>query len=370
MKYYRLNNIHKKAPEAKYYMIFGERSNGKTYSVIEHALIDFIKTGNQLAIIRRWLEDIRGKSGANMLNNLVCNEKGVNTVKKLTKGQYDNIVYRSRQWFLARYDEELDKMILDSKPFGFAFSIAGYEHDKSSAYPGVKTILFDEFMTKGAYLPDEFVSFHMVISTIVRSLAKAKIYMCANTVSMYNPYFKEMGITHARQMKPGDIDVYNYGNSKLVVAVEYSDSPNKAGKPSDVYFAFDNPKLKMITSGEWLTDLYPHLTITYENKHILFTYFIIFEEHILQCEIISKENNIFTYIHKKTTPIKDENKDIVYQLQPAERRNYYTNLLQPADELSKRITYFFKANKVFYQSNDIGEIMNNYLIQCRRSIIK
>lgn len=370
MKYYRLTNIMKKAPKAQYYMVFGERSNGKTYSVIELGLKNFLSTGKQFAIVRRWKEDIVGKNGASMLNNLVLNEKGVNTVKKLTKGKYDNIVYRSRRWYLAYYDSDLDRMVLNEKPIAYAFAITDYEHDKSSSYPEITTILFDEFMTKGNYLPDEFIFFQQVISTIVRGRDNVTVFMCANTVSMYNPYFSEMGLIHARQMKPGDIEIYKYGDSKLEVAVEYSDSPNKAGKPSDVYFAFNNPKLKMITNGLWQIDIYPHIQANFEKKHILFTYFVVFEEYILQCEIVSKDNLLFTYVHVKTTPIKDNTKDIIYQLQPVEERNYYTNLLYPCDDLSKKITYFYKANKVFYQSNDIGEVMNNYLNQCKKSIMK
>ena len=367
MKYYRLNNIHRACPNATYYMIFGERSNGKTYAVIEKAMIDFVKTGKQFAIIRRWSEDIKGSKGASMLDNLICNQKGVNTVKKLTKGKFDAIVYRSRQWFLAYMDPELNKMILDNKPCAYAFALTEYEHYKGNSYPKVKTILFDEFMTKESYIPDEFINFNQVLSTIIRSSDDVTIYMCANTVSLYCPYFKEMGITNVRRMKPGDIDLYNYGNSELKVAVEYTEA-EKEGKPSDKYFAFDNPKLKMITEGKWQIDIYPHIRSTFKKKDILFTYFVIVEEHILQCEIVNTNNMLFTYVHKKTSEIKDYNKDVIFKVKPDQNRNIYTNLIYPVDELTKKITFFYRANKVFYQSNDIGEIMNHYLNTCRKVI--
>ena len=33
-KFYDIKNVIKQVPDAKYYVVFGERSNGKTYSMI------------------------------------------------------------------------------------------------------------------------------------------------------------------------------------------------------------------------------------------------------------------------------------------------------------------------------------------------
>ena len=55
MKYYSLKKI--LSHKATYNMIIGERSNGKTFAVHEHALKKFWKDGSQLAVIRRWQDD-------------------------------------------------------------------------------------------------------------------------------------------------------------------------------------------------------------------------------------------------------------------------------------------------------------------------
>ena len=346
-------------------MIFGERSNGKSYAVQEYGLRKFLQTGEQMGVIRRWREDFRGKRGAMMFANLECNGYGKNVIKELSGGQYDRIVYNSSRWYLAYFDEGAQKNIINDKPFAYAFPLSEMEHDKSTSYPDITTVLFDEFMTRGTYINggEEFVLFMNCLSTIIRDRDNVKIFMCANTISKYCPYFNEMGLKHVRQMKRGDIDLYKYGDSGLTVAVEYSDSPNKQ-KASDVYFAFDNDKLKMITGGAWELDIYPHLTMDYDKKDIVFSYFIIFEEHTLQADVIIGSNTSFTYIHLKTTPIKDEDKDIVFFLTPNERHNWYSNILLPCNDITKRIYTFFRANKVFYQSNDIGELMSQYLVQC------
>ena len=70
-KFYSLKNI--LAKKAQYNIIFGERSNGKTYSVLKYGLQKFCETGEQTAIIRRWGDDFKGKRGESMFNALVSN---------------------------------------------------------------------------------------------------------------------------------------------------------------------------------------------------------------------------------------------------------------------------------------------------------
>lgn len=368
MKYYSLANILKR--NCRYNLIYGERSAGKTYAILEYGLMRYLKTGEQMAIIRRFREDFRGKRGQAYFDTLALNGKGENVIKKLSKGRYDRIIYNSSRWYLAYWDEDTQKNVLNEEPFAYAFALTEMEHDKGNSYMRTTTIFMDEFITRGAYLPDEFILFMNCLSTIIRSRGdeSIKIFMAANTVAAgkYNPYFKEMGLNHVDQMKKGDIDVYEFGDSGLRVAVEYTDSPNKRGKPSDVFFAFNNDKLRMITGGSWEIDIHPHLIKDLDKRDIVFSYFIVFEDKILQADIVINDVDKYTYIHEKTTPIKNPDSDVVFELTPNQKHNYYVSLLIPVNDITKKIITFFKANKVFYQSNEVGEIVNQYLNQCTK----
>lgn len=359
-KFYSLKTILSK--DAQYNIIFGERSNGKTYSVLKYGLEKFCKTGEQTAIVRRWSEDFKGKRGATMYQSLVNNHE----IEKLTDGKWSDVYYYSGRWYLCKYNEKDERALLE-KPIAYGFSLGSMEHDKSTSYPEITTILFDEFLTRTMYLPDEFVLFMNVLSTIIRHRKNVKIFMLGNTVNKYCPYFNEMGLRHIKDMNVGDIDIYTYGNSDLKVAVEYC-KPNKQGKESDTYFAFDNPKLNMITGGAWEVNIYPHCPIKYAPKDIKFTYFIIFDGEILQCEIIMKDNNNFTFIHRKTSPIKDIEKDLVYSTEYKPLPNWKRKINKPTTELEKKIALYFAKDKVFYQDNDVGEIVRNYLLWCGKEV--
>lgn len=358
-KFYTLDNI--LTHNADYNVIYGERSNGKTTAVLHYALEDYINSGyvNQLAIVRRWEEDFKGKNGQQMYENIVA----LGWIEQLTKGRYNSVYYWSQRWYLCYYDEYGNKKEQEENPFALGFSITSEEHYKSTSYPNIKTVLFDEFITRQYYLPEEFVKFQNLLSTIIRLRTDVKIFMCGNTINKFCPYFAEMGLTGIKNQRRGTIDVYTYGESSLRVAVEYSDFPSKK-KASNKYFAFGNPKLEMITNGGWEIDIYPHLPQKYKPKDVQYRFYITFDNEILEGEIICVNDVMFLYIHRKTTPVREKTEWLVYQQTPDYRRNYRTNILKPYGRVDKYIKMLIDTKKIFYQDNEVGEIMNNYMKWC------
>ena len=211
-----------------------------------------------------------------------------------------------------------------------------------------------------------------VISTIVRHKTEVhgqpvQIFLCGNTVNKYScPYFNEMGLNHVKQMQPGAIDVYTYGDNPkkiLRVAVEYV-KPMKQGKESDKYFAFDNPKLNMITGGAWEINIYPHCPCKIRPKDVLFTYYIVFDGEVLTCQVVQSDNLFFTFIYHKTTELKELDDDLIFTTDFDARPNFRRKITKPRSELERKLAEFFVKDKIFYDSNETGEIVRNYLIWC------
>lgn len=352
---------------AHYNMIIGERSNGKTYSVLQLIIKTYAKTGKQGAYLRRMREDFVGKRGAELFRPLVENGE----ISKLTNREWEDVYYYSGRWYFCKYHTtekgKTDRMV-DEQPFCYGFAIASMEHEKGTGYPNITTICFDEFITRMGYLRDEFVLFMNTLSTIIRRRNDVKIFMLGNTVNKYCPYFDEMGLRHVKDMRQGDIDVYqlkHVNGQVLKIAVEYC-KPSTKGKKSDFYFAFDNSRISMITNGIWEIDLYPHCPYKYRPKDILFTYFIKFDRELLQCEIVQVEDTMFTFIHRKTTPLKDVEHDLIYSREHSARPNWSRRITHPRNNIERRILSFFQDEKVFYQDNEVGEVVRNYMLWCKK----
>ena len=363
-KYVDMDKI--KKIEADYKLLIGQRSNGKTTGCLDIILEDYVKHKKQGAIIRRYDTDFTGGRGDAMFRGLVS----MGRVYDLTGGAWTDILYKSRRWYLCKYDEELDKIITDTDPLAYAFSISGSGHDKSTSYPGIKNILFDEFLARqGEYLPDEFVRFMNLLSTIIRGNDGVTIYMCGNTVSKYSPYYNEMGLHRIKSMQPGDIDLYTYGDSKLRVAVYFTDRVSST-KTSEKYFAFNNPKLSMITGkGDvWEIGIHPRSPVKYRPADVRFRFVIVWDNEYYLCEIVKKDNYTWVQVSRKTTPIKDPDKTLVYTPTPSMSKNYRRNILRPTSQRDKIIAQFFASGKVAYQDNNVGEAIAAYLAWCGKKI--
>ena len=364
-EYYTLAPILRE--KAHYNIIIGERSNGKTYSVLQKIVTDYAREGNQAALLRRMQEDFIGKRGAGLFEPLIDNGE----IEKATNGVWTSVYYYASRWFLCKYEEDKKgntERITDTQPFMYGFALSQMEHEKGTGYPNVKTIVFDEFITRMAYLRDEFVLFMNTLSTIIRSRDDVTIFMLGNTVNKYCPYFDEMGLRHIKDMKQGEIDVYQLKHASgkiLKVAVEYC-KPFEKGKKSDFYFAFDNQKLEMITTGVWEIDIYPHCPYHYKPKNILFTYFIEFDSELLQCEVVQVDGVCFTFIHRKTTPLRHPDTDLVFTTRYDARPNYRRKLTKPRLDIERKIVEFYTTDKIFYQDNEVGEIVRNYLLWCNK----
>lgn len=359
-----LKPMFKVCPSAQYYIMVGQRSNGKTFAVLEQFIDNWWGSDETMSngVIRRWDEDFNKSKGDQFFENFIHNEKRGNILASKTNNKYNAVVFYKRAWWAICIDAEGNETKRSSVPIAVAFAISLETHYKSASYPRIKDILLDEMIAR-TYLVGEFISFLNLISTIVRLRDDIRIFMCGNTLSGYCPYIAEMGLKNIRSMKQGEINLYKYGkNEQMKIVVYMTDSITKKGKPSDVYFCFDNPEVKMITGESvWELAVYPHLNVKYKPMHIKLNYFIQFDGETFHCEIINIEKSWFTYIHRKTTPLKDEDKDIVFKQEPDIRQNFRRRLTKPTDKLGKFIAYFYASDKVFYQDNEVGDMVNQYI---------
>lgn len=361
-KFYSSEDIDEK--NAHYNVIFGERSNGKTTTILEKILKNWIENKEQGAYIRRYDDEIIGNKGEQVWSS-IANERDL--VSKWTDGEYQTIQYYGRKWYLAKWDEKLSRYVKQSQPFCYAFGINTAESYKGTSFPGITTILYDEFISRHRYLRDEFVEFTNLLSTIIRQRDTVKVYMLGNTVNPYNPYFDEMGLHNARKMEQDTIDVYEFRTGEeeedarvLTVAVEYTGT-NERGKKSDTYFAFNNPKLSMITTGAWELPLYPHAPYPIKPMDILEVFFVKFKDELIQGNIVLKDDDLFIYFHKKTTPMKDDIK-LFYSLDFSPKLNHGISLTSGfRNKLATRIGQLIHNNLVYFQDNQVGEIIRNYM---------
>lgn len=252
IKWYRLDEILKN--NSQYYIIMGERSNGKTYATLQYLIDEFFKNGKKFAYIKRYEEDIKSKYMEDVFTHL---DKYI-----LDTYQHHIKFYRGK-WYV--YEDGLDGKIADCTQCGYAFSIVLVNRTKGTSYPEVDNIVFEEFMSIDCnYINDELNLFLNLVSTIVRNRTSPKVFMLANTISKYSPYTAALGLKVHRQAK-GSIINKTYTdesgfNTKFTIerTSNINVFDNKDNVNKTVYNIFGNSGVgRMITTGDFEVHAYP-----------------------------------------------------------------------------------------------------------------
>lgn len=98
--HYSIDNIDKE--NADFNIIFGEKSNGKSYQVKHKKAVEhYLETGNRFILLRRWREDI---------SNLWIEQYFADVdVVKLTNGKYNCITQWRKVLYFSVYNAETGK---------------------------------------------------------------------------------------------------------------------------------------------------------------------------------------------------------------------------------------------------------------------
>lgn len=345
---------------AIYRMIIGQRSNGKTYRVCKHIVEDYINEGKRGAYIRRYEESITPKNLQSLFN------PHLQLIWELSEHKWNSIFYRAKEFRLCAIDSEGKIIAKDDTAFCITAAINTSENTKGEDRGEVYTIVFDEFMTRSGYLNNEFVRFMNLLSTLIRDRESAVIYMLANTVNKYCPYFAEMGLKNIDKLAQGEIAVYTYGSSDLTVAVELCDEVQATKQTASKYFAFDNPQLQMITRGAWEFQIYPRAPYKILPEDIVLKFYIQFAEQLLACEVVHSTlkqycNDVFIFVHPQTKDINVDDFTIMYVSDFSSCRMHVRFLKDQPTEGHKLIYSLIQRKAVCFSDNDTGEVFRNWL---------
>lgn len=357
-KYTDIRTRRKANPDCSYLILFGERANGKTYSALDMMLEDYTTKKWESIYLRRYREDI---TATEMKDLFEAHEKN-NRILTWTNGKFSRVFLKSSRFYLANMDDS-GQWILDDRPFARVMCLTSYQRYQGKPYPFVNNIIFDEFMTRKGYLPNEFAMFRSIVSSVFRDeRPDGKVYMLANTVNKSCPYFTEMGLNHVYDMEQGASEIYTYGKSGLKVYVEYIESSQKyGGKETDRFFAFGRPDVNMITTGAWEMAIYPRLPDGYEpaRKDIILWFFIRFENWTIAGRIISTKEGDYIWFTPWTSTLNDT--DYVYTDKADIRDTWKMALTKQSDKLSVTICKMIRQNQCFFANNETGEVLRNYL---------
>lgn len=284
----------------QYLILLGQRSNGKSYAVKERAVINAYKEGREFIYLRRYDEDIKDYNTELYFDDLRIHE--------LTNGEYDTIMIYRKRIYLGNNatvdDEGKETPAVRGKCIGYVQSLNKAERSKSLSFGRCDTIIYEEFITDGAYLSGEVDRLANFVSTVFRDRLGV-VCLVGNTISRICPYFSEWQLTHINKQKKGSVDIYEHdnGNGQVVkIGVYLTDS---LASVSGMFFG---RSAKMINRGEWQSGSFPHLSNSIDNYNECYTVIYKHDLNTFRLVLLSGYDNalgVTWYIEPKTTPIKE-----------------------------------------------------------------
>ena len=341
---------------AVYRIAIGARGNGKTYSWCDSILDHYFETGEASAYVRRYDEEIAPKNASALFR------PHTQKIIELSGGRFNDVQYRAKEFRLCYTDDEGHIVDKDPNPFCFTAAVNTWMTQKGQDRGTVWSLLYDEFLTRDGYLKNEFVDFMNVVSSFVRDRDNAIIYMFANTVSKFSPYWEELGIKSIETMEQGDIRVYQYGNSDLSVAIEYCPDVAATDKVASKYFAFDNPQLAMISNGKWEIMAYEHLTHSLDLDKVLFNAYIEFDGKVLCMNVVLNGTELYGFIHPQTKEVKYTTTSILYTSRATLERCHVHFLKDCPTRAHEIVKNLILKKALFFATNECGETFRAWLI--------
>lgn len=325
----------------------GQRSNGKSFFWLGICVIEFFEFGYQIGYVRRQKEEVTNAGIEEYFSD-------VNFLKWLKENYgFDGVIQKEKKLYFYACDDE-GKIIKEQNTlFGKAFSLSTARNNKSLHYDLIENIIFEEFITDGAYLtsPPEWKRWNNLMSTIFRD-RKGRVILIGNTIERNCPYFREMGV-NILKLKQGTTTKFKSPDN-IDFIVEYTGyNPNKKNQ------MFVGQSAKQINKGEWDSNIYPHLFVELDTVEKIYKFYYCYNEFCFKCECFIYEDKKFIFVR----PYDKE--DLEY--------NYYDDIFEKGFHFEtnyfnyckknrhKKIWDIFLNNRVVYSDNLCGTEFNNCL---------
>lgn len=330
---------------ADFNIIFGERSNGKSYACKhEKGVVKYLKTGKRFILMRRWKEEISSEKIEQYFNDV--------DVYKLTDGKYNCIIVYRKILYLANYDMDTGKTTKGEK-IGYVVALSTEQNYAGASYLDVEDIIFEEFMVRDRpYLHDEPSKLMNFYCTVDRKRCTTRLWLVGNSISKVCPYFEEWGLKAVfRSMKQGDIRVIEESASDddiVKIAVEFCESTGASshtiGKHS-----------KMLNDGSWQTDPQPHLPHSYNEYDLRYRIGFSFKGFKFIGEnLVDKDGANIWFIY----PYENEFKDNLIVISDEVRTNkYYQRDIYNVtikNPVLHMILDTFRETNIFYATDSCG----------------
>ena len=153
----------------------------------------------------------------------------------------------------------------------------------------------------------------------------------------------------------------------MKLAIEYCSTSTTTKEVNDSFFAFENAQLAVIKSGAWEMAQYPRPPYKIFPDDIKYRFYLEFGGELLCGEIVNpidKRHNtdLFIFFHRQTKDIEIDNLTAFYTTKPTTSICHVRYLKDQPTDVHRLITSLIMKNHMYFATNEVGEIVRNFLM--------
>jgi len=357
IKHYNADNIINE--DADINIIYGERSNGKSYQIkhkrgviryldsVKEKIEHLITTERRFILLRRFREEITNEKIEKYFEDV--------DIEKLTDGKYNCISTYRKQIFLSSFNSEDGKIVRGEK-IGYAMALSTEQNYAGASFLDVEDIIFEEFMTRSRYLANEPTKLMNLYATIDRKRGTTKLWLIGNSISRVCPYIYEWGLHEIiSKQKQGTIEtkeIESGDGDSVKLAIEYCESTGVSSHT--IGWNKD-----MMNDGSWQSSPQPHLPKSYKCYRVVFRFIFQFQSFRFISELLQdkeEKDKICWFIYPMNDKKEIKKNQLVISdkvdINPYWQRNIYDITIN--NDNLKSLLATFREDKIFYATDLVG----------------
>lgn len=327
---------------ALFNLLLGEKSGGKSYQVKHKMAVEhFLETGQRFILLRRWKDEVKSDKIEQYFSDV--------DIEKLTDGKFNCTTFWRGGIYLSHFDSETFTTTKGVK-MGYAIALSQEQNYSSVSFLDVDNIIFEEFMSRTAYIANEANKLMIFYDTVDRKRGKVRLWLVGNTISRVCPYLHDWKLsTTIRDMKQGDIrtiDIKTENNS-IKLAIEYCrESKQKS-------YAIGSAAT-MISGGNWMSEPQPHLQDSIKKYKVVLRIVFCYADFKFLATLYTNAKGVlvwficpkYTAVKKNTIVIGLVGESVYYN------KNIYNLDYRIKNNIRELIYKTFVESNIFY-SNDL-----------------
>lgn len=343
-KRYNINKLLEK--DALISILYGERSNGKSYQLKHKVMFtpEVLNGEKRFMLVRRFEKEITTEKIERYFDDV--------NIEMLTDGKWDTVVYWRREIFLGKYNYETFKKEKGPK-IGYVVPLEKEQDYAGASFLDVSNIIFEEFMSRSRYLNDEPNKLMNLFCTVDRKRGAVKLWLCGNSLSRICPYLTDWDLLGLmKKQKQGTIITKKFdvgAEEEIMLAMEFCEDTGETSYTIGSHAA-------MLNNGSWQSDPQPHLDKSIKHYNVIFRCVFDYKGFRFLASYMQdmETGETVWFICDKHTDILKGTfvfSDVVEQNNKTFRDPYSVNTR------NKRVEYIlndFRENKIFYATDLTG----------------